>query len=76
MQSKDDLHGEIGQKLGKLLYSGGFSYPRTKLLHGDGVVENGGKLMLFGFMVNNPNKSYFNQASSYYTILFLAILLP
>ena len=45
MQSKDDLHGEIGQKLGKLLYSGGFSYPQTKLLHGDGVVEVGGNQM-------------------------------
>jgi len=45
VQSKDDLHGEIGQKLGKLLYSGGFSYPRTKLLHGDGIVGVGGNQM-------------------------------
>ena len=45
MQSKDDLHGEIGQKLGKHLYSGGFDYPLTKLLHGDGVVEVGGNQM-------------------------------
>ena len=48
----------------------------TKLFHGDEIVENDGKLMIFGFMVNTPNKSYFHQESSYYTILFLAILLP
>ena len=63
-------------EMGRFPCSGGFDYPLTPLLHGNGITGNDGKLMLFGFIVNNPNKSYFHQASSYYTILFLAILLP